>query len=293
MELKLYPELVELALNFSERNQFYVLRIDERAVLNDVLHRNEKLSYFHATIQGSPYGDFRYHIEFFDRSLKNRDWSASEKEFLLQIDQIQDELWINTTRFAEVLEIENLKSLDSRARQIVNKLAKNYIGETAARTFNHLKIFYRQPQWVITDINRYEQLGLLFSKFYGNILEEVNKKHLVRFINLMPNTLIQVQESVQSFRVQYEAGCTEVLFKGILDAAFLQRAQLERQMKATALAFEPTDQPLLDQYTGNIWYHNQTGMVQKAALQIQFSFGKNYQKQIVYTLDAICADEVP
>lgn len=292
MSIQLYTEVEELALRMSAHQQFYCMHIDERCTMNGSLHRNEKKNYLHVAIKKGE-GEFEFRIEYFDAILKNRHLSTSEKEYLLQLDAIQNELTLTTNRFAEIRQIDNLSVLQIRAQKTIQKLAKNYIGGNALNTFQHLRNYYKHPQLILADLVQYNRLGLLFSKFYGNVKNGVNKKYLVRYNNFLPHTLVQVNETIVSYRIQYEAGQTLVSYKGVLDADFIQRAAFERQLNLEHLPFTNHDHPTLNHYNGSVVFENTTGTVQQADLLIDFSFGAAYHKTIEYSLKAIDAQDVP
>lgn len=281
---------IHLLLNAQNVKQFYQFHQHEKTYTNGQLHRNEIKKLIHLTLNQDKYGLNQIHVESFDRLHLNQNLALSEKEFLDQVASILHDVKLEVNTYGNDFKIKNLNEIESQSQRVIEKLQKNYAGENAERHFRFLKTFYAQPKSISKNLFNYKLYGLLLPKFYAYYDVGQLRQHTVRYTTLMENKVISILEKAEIVWVNEEKNTVQMYVSGKLAENINQEA-CRFILSNRAIKFSENDQAILDNYEGNFEFNKKTGVIINSELNIGFSFGENYRKNITYSLKSISYEE--
>ncbi|KXH84967.1 hypothetical protein [Chryseobacterium kwangjuense] len=283
---------INIQLNLLEGKKFYRFSCNEYTIINGKTHRNELNKIFHVTLKRLEQDKFEYHIEMFDRVHKDKELSLSEKGFLAKIAEINHDVVLITDEYAKLKNVQELSVLQDRAEKTVQKLSRSYVGKKAEDSYQNLKAFYRNENVVGQDFLKNNHFGMILHKFYGRYEKENERKHTVRYLNFMANTVIDIDETVQTEAMRCDEELLLLQYTGNIPSD-KNWEMFYGEMNRKEVAYNrETDIPKLDKYKGQILLDFVTKEVLEHKLTIEFSLGENYQKKIIYHIKEVSYDEV-
>ncbi|WP_242804836.1 hypothetical protein [Chryseobacterium aahli] len=237
-------------------------------------------------------GRFEFHIETFDRELRDKKLSLSEKDFLSYVAKINDEIKVVADKYAKLKTLKDLLLLQEKVKEITKKLSGSYVGRHAENSFKFLKAFYNNGSIVCDDLMKNNQFGLILHKFYCKYDKENNPSHIARYRNLMNNTVADIEEQAQLQSIDEKEQLITLIYTGKLSSV-KNWEQFYEEMDRKEISYnKEKDFPTLNIYEGIILLDSKTKEVLKHNLSIDFSLGENYQKKFIYELKEISYDEV-
>lgn len=281
---------INLLFNPHGVKQFYQFHIHEKIWTNGSLHRNEIKKLLHLTIDQDRNGINQIHLESFDRIHFDRNLALSEKEYLDNVASILDDVKLEVNKYGVEYQLKNHSEIHLKSKRTLEKLQKNYVGGNAERQFRFLKTFYANPKLILKDLLNYKQYGLLLPKFYGHYDVGQEKEYAVRFTQLMENMVVRITEKVQINTVDEEKKILQLQVKG----QFSEEINTETCrfiLTNRNIGFSENDKAVLNNYQGNFEISKGSGLVKNSELNIEFSFGENYRKNILYSLKSIDYEE--
>lgn len=282
---------IDIKLNLLEGKKFYRYSYNEYTTINGKTHRSELNKNFHVTLKLLEKEKFEYHIEIFDRVHRDKELSLSEKDFLARIAEINDDVVLITDEYGNLKNVQGLSVLQDRAEKTVEKLSRSYVGKQAEDSYQFLKDFYQKEHVVGQDFLKNNHFGMILHKFYGRYKQENNAKHTVRYRNFMANTVIDIEEHVQTEDMRCDDELLLVQYTGNIPSD-KNWEMFYGEMKRKEIAYHETDFPKLDKYKGQILLDFKTKEVLEHKLTIEFSLGENYQKKIIYHIKEISYEEL-
>ncbi len=281
------PISLSVLFNVTTSLKFYEHSLVEITVENGNKLVNEVTKLIHNTITKKENGKFSLQLETFDRELKNRSFSISEKVYAGRIADIIDDITIIANEAGKIQSISNLEEIQQKVEHTINKLSESYKGEKVEKNHQYLRSFYKSESLVIHDLKMYNQLGLLLNPYYGNHKSNKNRLHQLRYINFMENTVVNIEEQSKLKKFDAERKEAEIEIKGTMITP-IYKSMFERQMGIKEITYDSkNDNPTLDKYDGLIIFNTDTGEVKSASIDIEFTFGSNYSKKIKYQLKEI------
>lgn len=283
--------IVTVQTNTTDFFQFYKLSINEYTTINGETDRDELTKTIHLSIKKYDY-QFQYLVEVFDRVHKNRTLSLSEKDLGVQLSSILDEIKLNVDLDLNLIKIDNFDEIKDKAQQKIKKLFQKYVGENAKTKFEFLSKFYNNEKLIFSDLQRYNQLGLLINKFQGLYRFGRSSKYKIRYLNFLENTLLEVDETMKLIRLNRDIEELEIQLSGVISDNF-NKIMFVKEMELQDIIFDhQKDNPTLDVYRGNYVFNSVTGEIKSSKINIEFSFGTNYSKKIEYNLVAVNHEEI-
>ena len=285
--------IVEVKPNLKKELQFYSLKINEKTKCNEVINKQEITKNLHLTITKVENIGYEYHIEAFDRTHRNREFSLSEKDLISQIASITDDVKIIIDENFSFVTIKNFDVIKRKAKQKIKILSKKYLGEKATKLFESLQTFYKDERLIYNDLQRYDKYGLVLIKFLGYYRFGKTQKYKIRYTNFLKNTFLEINETVKMTRLNREIEEVELTLNGEINPVKLNKGMFEREMKVQNIPFnEIKDGPTLNKYEGTFIFNTKTGKINSGNVNIVFSFGENYAKEIQYELVSLSFNEV-
>lgn len=284
---------IDVKLNLLEGKKFYRYTYNEYTTTNGETHRSELNKNFHVTLKRLEPEKFEYHIEIFDRIHRDKELSLSEKDFLDRVAEINNDVKLITDGYGRLKNIQGLATLQDKAEKTVEKLSRSYVGKQAEKLYQFLKDFYQKESLVCTEFLKNNHFGMIIHKFYGRYNEKEDQiRHGVRYRNFMSNTVIDIDETVQT----QEMRCDDELLLLQYTGSIPSEKNMEMfygNMKRKEIAYNSeTDFPKLEKYKGQILLDFITKEVLEHKLTIEFSLGENYRKKIVYHIKEISYEEL-
>lgn len=283
---------IDIKLNLSEGKKFYRYSYNEYTTINGKTHRSELNKNFHVTLKLLEKERFEYHIEIFDRVHRDKELSLSEKDFLTKIADINNEVMLITDEYANLKNVQGLSILQERVEKTVEKLSRSYVGKKAEDSYQFLKEFYQKEHLVGQDFLKNNHFGMIIHKFYGRYEQEDTAKYRVRYRNFMTNSVIDIEEHVQTEEMRCDDELLLLQYIGNIPSD-KNWEMFYGEMKRKEIAYHnETDFPKLDKYKGQILLDVKTKEVLEHKLTIEFSLGENYQKKIIYHIKEISYEEL-
>lgn len=283
---------INIKLNLLEGKKFYRYSYNEYTTINGKTHRSELNKNFHVTLKRLEKERFEYHIETFDRIHLDKELSLSEKDFLAQIADVNDDVVLITDEYGCLKNIQGLSILQDRMEKVVEKLSRSYVGKKAEDFYQFLKAFYQSENLVGKDFLKNVHFGMILHQFYGRYEKESQVKQRVRYRNFMANTIIDIDESIQTEAMRYDDELLLLQYVGHIPSdKNWEMFYGEMERKKIACNSE-TDAPKLDKYKGQMLLDFITKEVLEHKLTIEFSLGENYQKKIIYHVKEISHEEL-
>lgn len=284
---------IDAKLNLLEGKKFYRYTYNEYTTTNGETHRSELNKNFHVTLKRLEPEKFEYHIEIFDRVHRDKELSLSEKDFLDRVAEINNDVKLITDGYGRLKNIQGLATLQDKAEKAVEKLSRSYVGKQAEKLYQFLKDFYQKESLVCTEFLKNNHFGMIIHKFYGRYNEKEDQiRHGIRYRNFMSNTVIDIDETVQT----QEMRCDDELLLLQYTGSIPSEKNMEMfygNMKRKEIAYNSeTDFPKLEKYKGQILLDFITKEVLEHKLTIEFSLGENYRKKIVYHIKEISYEEL-
>lgn len=285
--------IVEVKPNLKKEFQFYRLKIAEKTNRNGVIIREEIIKNIHLTIKKTVSNGYEYHLEVFDRLHRNRELSLSEKDLIGQIATITDDVKVTVDENLNFVKIVNFNLIKRKAKQKIQLLSKKYVGANASKLFEKLEHFYKNENLIYNDLQRYDKYGLLLIKFLGYYRFGLKQKFKVRYTNFLKNTLLEIDEDIKMTRLNRAIEEVELKLNGVINVENFNKKMFEREMKVQNIYFDETeDMPKLDEYEGTFIFNTNTGMLKNSEVNIAFSFGKKYSKELHYQMMSITHEEI-
>ncbi|WP_160137466.1 hypothetical protein [Chryseobacterium sp. c4a] len=283
---------LHVKLNLQEGKKFYRYTYNEYTTTYGETHRSELNKVFHVALKRLETERFEYHIEIFDRVHRDKELSSSEKNFLDRIAEINNNVKLITDEYGRLKSIQDLSVLQGKVEKIIEKLSRSYVGKQADDFYQFLKTLYRSEQLVAKDFLKNIHFGLILHQFYGRLDENDQVRHSVRYRNFMTNTIIDIDENIQTEAIRYDDELLLIQYTGNIPSnKNWEMFYGEMQRKEIAYHTE-TDFPKLDKYKGQILLDFMTKEVLEHKLTIEFSLGDNYQKRIIYHIKEISHEEL-
>lgn len=283
---------INIKLNLVEGKKFYRYTYNEYTTINGKTHRSELNKNFHVTLKLLEKERFEYHIEVFDRVHRDKELSLSEKDFLARIADINDEVVLITDEYGRLKNVQELSVLQDKVKKTVEKLSRSYVGKSAEDSYRFLKEFYQKEHLVGKDFLKNIHFGMILHRFYGRYEKENQVSHSVRYRNFMANTVIDIEERVQTEAMRCDDELLLLQYIGNIPSD-RNWEMFYREMKRKEIAYHSeTDCPKLDKYKGQILLDFRTKEVLEHKLTIEFSLGENYQKKIIYHIKEISHEEL-
>lgn len=283
---------IDVKLNLFEGKKFYLYSYNEYTTINGQTHRSELNKNFHVTLKLLETARFEYHIEIFDRVHKDKELSLSEKDFLARIAEINDDVVLITDEYGRLKNVQGLSVLQDRMEKTVEKLSRSYVGKQAEESYQFFKEYYQKEYLVGQDFLKNTHFGMILHQFYGRYEQENTTKHSVRYRNFMANTIIDIEEYVQTEAMRCDDELMLLQYTGNIPSD-KNWEMFYGEMKRKEVAYHSeTDFPKLDLYKGQILLDFKTKEVLEHKLTIAFSLGENYQKKIIYHIKEISGEEL-
>ncbi|REC62518.1 hypothetical protein DRF65_10535 [Chryseobacterium pennae] len=284
---------IHVKLNLQEGKKFYRYTYNEYTTAYGETHRSELNKVFHVTLKRLETEGFEYHIEIFDRVHRDKELSSSEKDFLDRIAEINNDVKLITDEYGRLKSIQNLPILQNKVEKIVEKLSRSYVGKKADDFYQFLKTLYRNEDLVAKDFLKYNHFGMILHQFYGRYNEKEDQvRHSVRYRNFMDNTIIDIDESVQTEAIRYDNELLLLQYTGNIPSDKNWEMFYGEMQRKEIVYHSETDFPKLDKYKGQILLDFITKEVLEHKLTIEFSLGENYQKKIIYHIKEISHEEL-
>ncbi|UKB81213.1 hypothetical protein [Chryseobacterium sp. MEBOG07] len=283
---------IHIKLNLLEGKKFYRYSFNEYTTTNGKTHRSELNKNFHVTLKLLETERFEYHIETFDRVHRDKELSLSEKDFLTRIAAVNDDVVLITDEYCRLKNIQGLTILQDRMEKAIEKLSRSYVGKKAEDFYQFLKTFYQKENLVGKDFFKNIHFGMILHQFYGRHEKENQKKHRVRYRNFMANTVIDIDESIQTEAMRCDDELLLLQYTGDIPSD-KNWEMFYGEMKRKEIDYHSeTDFPKLDKYKGQMLLDAVTKEVLEHKLTIEFSLGENYQKKIIYHIKEISHEEL-
>ncbi|MBL1220049.1 hypothetical protein JET18_04315 [Chryseobacterium sp. L7] len=283
---------INIKLNLVEGKKFYRYTYNEYTTINGKTHRSELNKNFHVTLKLLEKERFEYHIEVFDRVHRDKELSLSEKDFLARIADINDDVVLITDEYGRLKNVQELSVLQDKVKKTVEKLSRSYVGKSAEDSYRFLKEFYQKEHLVGKDFFKNIHFGMILHRFYGRYEKENQVSHSVRYRNFMANTVIDIEERVQTEAMRCDDELLLLQYIGNIPSD-RNWEMFYGEMKRKEIAYHSeTDCPKLDKYKGQILLDFTTKEVLEHKLTIEFSLGENYQKKIIYHIKEISHEEL-
>jgi hypothetical protein len=284
---------INVKLNLQEGKKFYRSTYNEYTTTYGETHRSELNKVFHVTLKRLETERFEYHIEIFDRVHRDKELSLSEKDFLDRIAEINNNVVLITDEYGRLKNLQKLSVLQDKVEKITEKLSRSYVGQKADDFYTFLKTFYRNEHLVAKDFLKNNHFGMILHPFYGRYNDkEEPVKHSVRYRNFMTNTVIDIDESIQTEAIRYDNELLLLQYIGNIPSD-KNWEMFYGEMQRKEIAYHHgTDFPKLDKYKGQILLDFITKEVLEHKLTIEFSLGDNYQKKIIYHIKEVSHEEL-
>lgn len=283
---------IDIKLNLFEGKKFYRYTYNEYTTTHGETHRSELNKNFHVTLKRLEEERFEYHIETFDRVHRDKELSLSEKDFLNRIADINDDVVLITDEYGRLKDVQGLPVLQDKVKKTVEKLSRTYVGKSAEDSYQFLKEFYQKEHLVGKDFLKNNHFGMVLHKFYGWYEEENQVNHSVRYRNFMANTVIDIEERIQTEAMRCDDELLLLQYIGNIPSD-KNWEMFYGEMKRKEIAYHSeSDVPKLDKYKGQILLDFTTKEVLEHKLTIEFSLGENYQKKIIYHIKEISHEEL-
>jgi hypothetical protein len=262
--------------------QFLMLEITRE---NEYIYKSELNKTIFSTLKRLSNNLFIAHIETFDRDFKNKMLSITEKEFVARLAEINDDINLTILSNGKIKAINNLLNIQEKAKSKIAKLGKSHKGEAVEERFNFTTTFYENEKRVILDVESYKQLGLLLNNFYAVYAPKIIKKNIVRFLNFMDDTLVNVEEVATIHKIDEDNGTVTIKVSGEIIEPLYKTMFLKTLKNKSIMVNENIDKPVLKKYEGFFMFDSTTGVVKNAKLDIEFAYGIFYNKIITYQLN--------
>lgn len=283
---------IHIKLNLQEGKKFYRYSYNEYTTISGKTYRSELNKNFHVTLKRLEGERFEYHIEIFDRVHRDKELSLSEKDFLDRIAEINNDVVLITDEYGRLKNVQGLPILQDKVKKMVEKLSRTYVGKKAEDFFQFLKTFYQNENLVAKDFLKNIHFGMILHQLYGRYDEKDNQvKHHVRYRNFMTNTIIDIDESVQTEAMRCDDELLLLQYIGTIPSD-KNWEMFYGELKRREIAYNDTDIPKLDKYKGQMLLDFITKEVLEHKLTIEFSMGANYQKKIIYHIKEISHEEL-
>lgn len=283
---------IDIKLNLLEGKKFYRYSYNEYTTINGQTHRSELNKNFHVTLKLLEKERFEYHFEIFDRVHRDKELSLSEKDYLARIAEINDDVVLITDEYGNLKNIQGLSVLQDRVEKAVEKLSRSYVGKQAEDSYQFLKEFYQKEHLVGLDFLKNNHFGMILHKFYGKYRQEDTAKYRVRYRNFMANTVIDIEERVQTEDMRCDDELLLLQYTGNIPSDKNWEMFYGEMKRKEIVCNHETDFPKLDKYKGQILSDFKTREVLEHKLTIEFSLGENYQKKIIYHIKEISYEEL-
>lgn len=283
---------IHVRLNLPEGKKFYRYTYNEYTTIYGKTHRKELNKVFHVTLKRLEAERFEYHLETFDRIHRDKNFSLSEKDFLDRVADINSDVVLITDDYARLKNIQGLSTLQDKVEKTVERLSRTFVGKQAEDFYKTLKDFYQNENLVCMDFLKNIHFGMILHKLYGRHDKEDPVKYSVRYNNFMDNTIIDIDECIQTEAIRYDDELLLLQYTGTIPSD-KNWEMFYGEMKRKEIAYNSeTDFPKLDKYKGQILLDFTTKEVIEHKLTIEFSLGENYQKKIIYHVKEISHEEL-
>jgi hypothetical protein len=278
---------VKVGLNLEEHSKFYEYSMIEITHENGNKTISEINKTIHSKVVKQSPELYTIQLETFDFEYKNRNVSTTQKDFIARIAQVNDDLIIEINELAVINTIQNVGKIQQRLEEKIKKLERNHVGDKVNETFQYLRDFYKTEKRIILDTKNYKQHGLLLNPFYGEYTPTSTKKNKLRYLNFLENTVVNIEEEAKVKKIKIKNRELEIEVTGKFDVPFYNTMFL-KSLQEKEITFDlENDKAVLDKYEGNFVYNMDFGVIKKAHISIEFSFGANYTKTINYKLKEI------
>ncbi len=275
---------ISLQLNVDRAMRFYDFSYIDITTTQGERVVNELRKLYHVTIERQQDRLFTMHIESFDREHLCRSFSLSEKEYSSKLAQISDDIVLQVNNIGIIKAVVNIVEMQTKAEMITQKLSDSYVGNRVEEQFNNILQHYKQEQLVIQDAQHYIQYGLLCSNLYALYKPGKPIEKGMRYINIVANCVIDVEEQASVEKIDEDNGEVTIKVLGKLKQPILVK-MIQYEMNMNDIDYiNDVDKPILSKYLGLFTFNTKTGLLKAAQLDIDFSFGKNYNKTIQYKL---------
>lgn len=283
---------IHVRLNLPEGKKFYRNTYNEYTTIYGETHRKELNKVFHVTLKRLEAERFEYHLETFDRVHRDKNLSLSEKDFLDRVADINSDVVLITDEYGRLKNIQGLPMLQDKVETTIERLSRTFVGKQAEGFYKTLKDFYQNENLVCTDFLKNVHFGMILHKLYGRHDKEDPVKYSVRYNNFMDNTIIDIDERVQTEAIRYDDELLLLQYTGSIPSD-KNWEMFYGEMQRKEIAYNrATDVPKLDKYKGQILLDFTTKEVLEHKLTIEFSLGENYQKKIIYHIKEISHEEL-
>ncbi|NIF06658.1 hypothetical protein F3J23_14505 [Chryseobacterium sp. Tr-659] len=283
---------IHVKLNLLEGKKFYRYTYNEYTTIYGKTHRKEINKVFHVTLKRLETERFEYHIEIFDRVHRDKELSLSEKDFLDRIAEINNDVVLITDEYGLLKNIHGLSTLQNKVEKVAERLSRTYVGKQAEDFFQYLKTFYQNENLVSKDFLKNIHFGMILHKLYGRHDRENQMRQSVRYNNFMTNTIIDIDESVQTEAIRYDDELLLLQYTGNIPSDKNWEMFYGEMNRKKIVYNRETDVPKLDKYKGQMLLDFVTKEVLEHKLTIEFSLGENYQKKIIYHIKEISHEEL-
>lgn len=278
---------LDICLYLEEHLQFYEFSMMETTIENGTVLKSEVKKTIHSTVLKKDFETYLIQLEIFDIEYKNRTVSIAEKDFLGRIAEINDDVILETDRHLNINKLLNQDQIQNRLEEKIAKLSKSNVGPKVEEMFQYLRDFYSNDRRILLDIKNYRQHGLLLNPFYDRYTPLSIKKRSVRYLNFVENAVVNIGEEAKVKKIKLKERELEVGVKGKMIAPFYND-MIFKSIKSKGILFDSEkDKPNLDEYEGSFIFDMNSGIVKKASISIEFSFGANYKKTISYQLNEL------
>lgn len=278
---------LDICLYLEEHLQFYEFSMMETTIENGTVLKSEVKKTIHSTVLKKDFETYLIQLEIFDIEYKNRTVSIAEKDFLGRIAEINDDVILETDRHLNINKLLNQDQIQNRLEEKIAKLSKSNVGPKVEEMFQYLRDFYSNDRRILLDIKNYRQHGLLLNPFYDRYTPLSIKKRSVRYLNFVENAVVNIGEEAKVKKIKLKERELEVGVKGKMIAPFYND-MIFKSIKSKGILFDSEkDKPSLDEYEGSFIFDMNSGIVKKASISIEFSFGENYKKTISYQLNEL------
>ncbi|WP_300685988.1 hypothetical protein [Chryseobacterium sp.] len=284
---------IDIKLNLLEGKKFYRYSCNEYTTTNGKTHRSELNKNFHVTLKLLETDRFEYHIEIFDRVHRDKELSLSEKDFLDRVAEINNDVVLVTDEYGKLKNVQGLSVLQDKTEKIIERLSRSYVGKQADDFYTFLKDFYQKENLICADFLKNNHFGMIVHKFYGWYDDQEEQiKHSVRYRNFMNNTVMDIDERIQTEAMRNDDELLLLQYTGNIPSD-KNWEMFYGEMKRKEITYNrETDFPKLDKYKGQMLLDFVTKEVLEHKLTIEFSLGENYQKTIIYHIKEVSHEEL-
>lgn len=273
--------------------QFYRFSLKETCFINGTEKKKEIKKIFHITYLKPSLDGYTAIVETFNRVEKNREASVSGKIFTEKLASVRSTLELHIDNYGLINRIKNMDLVRDKRKKQIDRLSKKYIGQYAERSLDAWDRLYNNEQLLILFLKKYDELGLFFHPFYKQMQNRKIEENQLRYMSFLDHTLIYIKEKVLD-RFIDEPGHEKIhltIGGEIVDPLYI--TMLDKSMELQKIPFDKQkDAPRLETYDGYFVLNNHTSRIYSTLLNIVFTYGKYYKKNIQYKLEEISHEEI-